>query len=245
MRLRITIRGAVAGERHKLDAHGVFPGRVTEWTRGGLSGSSVVDIETSRDGGAAWAPVRNATGLPFVGGAVEAADYEAPPDTPVLYRARTRVTEPLPLASEPSESLQITGRPRTYWLKAPLDPRLNQRVEVADLPEWVQGVDVAVFEPLAGPDERVTPSVVVYGAADRGARNTLTVRTYTKAERESVLALLTSRQTLLLQGVSELAGEGGEFRYVAPTGPPRERRLITGRFPYREISVDVLEVPAP
>lgn len=119
------VQNAAAGEVHYIDECGVFPGTPSEWTRGGLVGSTAV-VVTRSDGQQVRGAYSSApAALPSSSQSVTLYDYEVVPQAEYTYTAVTTVTLSgsstiVSATSSPSSAVQTT--PTTWWLIDPLAP---------------------------------------------------------------------------------------------------------------------------
>lgn len=124
VQLRVYQLNVTSGDVLKADAFSFHHGDGTAW-KDGFGVASWPQVEYSDDGGTTWATVRIA-GRPEYDELTRLStvyDYEAPPNSPRLYRARTSVSDqwlPAELLSDPSSSVSAT-LPNTVWvLKDPI-----------------------------------------------------------------------------------------------------------------------------
>lgn len=176
-------------------------------TKGANPAWTLAQVQRSVDGGTTWVDVRDyamhdVTGLT----SVSISDYEAPPDTAVIYRARgLTVAAGGTIAGDWSASTSAKSWALVYnlancdgavaWLKNPLDPNLNMLVRLGpgSLISKTRRISRGVFDILG----RQNP--VVVSDSRRSIETTLTILTMTVAEEARVIALFASATTLLLQ----------------------------------------------
>jgi hypothetical protein len=185
-------------------------------------------VETSLDG-ESWRPVRFTGDLLPLEETV--ADYEAPPNLPVLYRARAyRVVDDETIASPPT--VVASSFPlRHRWLKDILNPDNNMRVKVFDTGGSVEGRD-QVFR-LAGRKMAVVVSDVAGGIDD-----SLQWHVLDDAEWEQAKVLLASTRPLLFQSHRD-------HRYVRLVGSRGWSQPYPDSTGHRAISVSLVETDEP
>ncbi len=110
-----------------IDRALVSRGVANEWSRGGVSGQTLVSVERSTENGV-WLPIRDGLNLPYdPGGQIVLADREVPPGKFVRYRVSSSIEIPVPLSSDPLVTPPILANQQTVWLKCPQDPSLDSR----------------------------------------------------------------------------------------------------------------------
>ena len=187
-----------------------------------------IDVEASYDAGATWQSVRGATRLTVNGDTAQVTDYEAPNDTPALYRARAsrvsageHITGPWVISST-SATWHLEGN--EVWLKDPAHPELSIKVCISSLPELLYDRVVGVFRPIGAHYPVVVSDVLQAFSASAG------VMTSTAADAAAFLELV-KVPVVLAQSPALPWGWGS--RYVAlgavqqgrigPTSPKAER----------------------
>lgn len=89
----VSVASPGAGEIHYVDRISLANGSSTTWTRGGLLGVSLAEVECSDDGGATWSMVRGGTDAVMSSSqTLTLYDYEVPPNQTRSYRARVMAT---------------------------------------------------------------------------------------------------------------------------------------------------------
>ena len=153
-------------------------------------------IERSSDAGATWSYVRGGRSLANTVTPIIIHDYEMPPNTPVIYRARNLTTvggSTIASSYSASSAPAVTIVTQEWWLKDPLDPTNNMILQVLgdhmdeDIPE-----DMAFFSPL-GRTRKVSVTDVI-----KGTESVLTVDFTDEDEYAKFEALRDSQRVLLL-----------------------------------------------
>jgi hypothetical protein len=216
-------------------------------TAGAAPAGNIFVIQRSLDGGTTWADVRGATsaGQELAHAASQTIyDYEATPAAAAQYRAADVNVSAAGLTySAWSATHTATMATTDVWLKDPLHPSVNRTVIVSGLDKLTHQVNLARHDPLPNSDGSVTYPIPVWGA-QRGVTGPIEFRTRSQAEKQAIIALLTSRTTLLVQTPADALGETGAQYYLA-VGDVDETRPFTGPTTQRRLPATVFEVDAP
>jgi hypothetical protein len=221
-----------ASEVHYVDCIGIGPGTLTQWTRGGLVGSSTALIESSDDG-VTWKTVRgaNAVAVPSPSETVIAYDYEVLPLQVRNYRATIQSSGPI--SSGPSALLPLTSTGKVWWLKDPLNPANNVKLSLPSKTEPQSAVaeQIASFRPLG----RSTVVVLADAVTKVPRMGGFTCQTLTQANYLLLLQIISLQKTLLLQDAY------GEQFYVRLIGRsitgPRGGRIREFQLTYYEVDI--------
>lgn len=160
----------------------------------GLAGQTVTVVRTDAQGNTA--PVRSANPAPTVAGAWVGFDYEAPFNVPVTY---TATTETGATVTTPTRTLFVASP----WLIHPGIPELSRAVTVMEISDKTTSVNQGVHYPLG----RSNPIVISDGVR-RGSSFTVTMKTVSQYEAQSLNALLADASVLLLQVAYPFTGIG-------------------------------------
>jgi hypothetical protein len=198
-----------------------------------------IDVESSYDGGSTWIPVRFATHLSVNGATATVVDYEAPSDTPVMYRARaTRVsggsTITGPWTTSPSTSWHLAGN--DVVIRDPAHPERMVRVCVAALPEPLYDRTVGVFRPVGAYWPVVVSDVM------QSPSFSATVLTHTAGESQAFLEVVAA-PVVLVQSPTQPWGWGS--RYVALGAIQQTRTSPLSRKADRLWTIAMTEVARP
>lgn len=121
------------------------------------------DVEYSDDAGLTWAYVRGGRQIvPDGAGSATLYDYEARLNRVRRYRVLAfRTLGSVKVASMYSNTVDVTPRSFSFWLKDPLSPSLNMVLPLGN-DEFAQPRSEGVFKPLVA-DDREARAVVVSG----------------------------------------------------------------------------------
>lgn len=157
----------------------------------GASGTSGEILRVDAAGTAT--PIRNADPAQWVSGAWADYDYESPLDAPVSYIA-TPTTDFTDVRAQ-SNTVTVPSNGKV-WLKDPGQPSLNMIIQPGNggIPSQSYDIPQGVFNVIGAR----RPVVVTSARFD--ATEELTVGTFSSAERQALLNILSSGNTLLLQG---------------------------------------------
>ena len=196
------------------------------------------EVQRSDDGGVTWTYLSEVLTFPGGDTSTVLSDYAAPEGQEVLYRARIvaelvgggEVTGAwsIPFAA----TLNVSG-----WFLTPLLMPEQGR------PVWVSGDPAWSFD-TGGRARTILGArhpAVVSGTA-RARRGTLQLYTRTAAEREALYAILKPGVPLKLRRPPEDVTDRGQSWTLEVVNDLRETRPLVGRFPYRTITADVVEV---
>lgn len=203
----------------------------------GNAGSATTDgflVERSLDAGDTWELLRQVgrTDGAVLGAPATVYDYEAPLGREVDYRAYavhdyTGVLTPS-LAAD-TDSITLAGT--SAWLKCPQLPELNLAISVHSFAATSRVAKQTVVDVLG----RQLP--VIVGDGFGGQAGTLVVQSWSRADRDALMALLYSGATLLLQLPDEWDPEGEDV-YLRANQMDRARLVDKARV------VDVLDTLA-
>lgn len=160
------------------------------------SGTQLVTVQRSVDGGATWATVRGAAGVLTANLATFTVwDYEMPRGVSVSYRAQVvSIPSGFPIASAYSTTATATLTVSGWWLKDPQFPALNMLIRVAPASFVLRRrIPQKTYEGLAA----ATATVVTDGA--KGDEGTIDVWSMTGERWAKLDALLSSGRPLLLE----------------------------------------------
>ncbi len=161
-----------------------------------------------------------------------AADYECPFGVPVVYQLEegdkvTAVSQPVILTPVNLVADQVAGTVEGYavWLRHPAIPRRSMPVDLAliEAPSYSQTRTVQTVMDRREP-------IVLSDTKRKNATTTLDIRTWTLAERDRLLTLLSDNAILLLS-VPAQSGWGFTHQYIA-VGDVSEERLYTDWAPF-------------
>jgi hypothetical protein len=198
--------------------------------------ASIAAVERSVDGGATWVDVRGYSRKLVAGDTLIAYDYESPNGEAASFRAQAiRETANGDIASDWSSPAAATWSSPYTWLKNIRNPALSRTFRFRTMPTWErarpQGVHAVVDDEFPA---------VISGRLQAVAGEAVLL-TESLAERDAVLTLLAGEVIL----VQPPANHGVGSRYFAP-GRVTERRIVRiAGVAYRELAVQVTEVPAP
>lgn len=179
-------------ERHYLDEVGLFPGSVTEWTRGGLVGLTTVQILRSDQlyvrGASPAAPAT----VPTLLQRLTVDDYEAVPSTPYSYAVVVVATvSTIAITSATANTSSVTLLTTKWWELDPTDPSTAVSAQIVDFNPQVTEQSTAHL--VMG---QAVPNVVAntMGKTDGAA----TFETFDVASYNGLQSLLASQRTIFL-----------------------------------------------
>jgi hypothetical protein len=114
---------AAAGEVHRVDEAGLFPGAPASWSRGGLVGVATIQVDASDDGGATWKTVQTALTVQAGAETTTFYDHSFVNATARTYRARSVFTKVG--AASPYSSTSVATATLTTWTLAYRDTDLQ------------------------------------------------------------------------------------------------------------------------
>ena len=195
--LQVNSTGA-AGEFHFVDAVTLARTEDLGWTAGGRATGAAVIVERSLDGGGTWKSVRGGEALAWDdedSQSITVYDYEVARNTPALYRARIVSTIGTLVSSSPygQTSLAVAQASTGWWLKDPLAPATNLKIEVQPGFSFKRKKPQTVLEPV-GRDV----SVVIHDGV-RGIEGELTVWAKDAAQYAKLETLVNSGHSLWLE----------------------------------------------
>jgi hypothetical protein len=241
--LEIEYDGNVSDE-YFADKLILVKGTDIQWSEFGYFGTANFVLERSVDGGVTWEEVVGATHEdPAVTelGVSEATivDRYIPLRVPVRYRGYVQ-TYTAPVYSAPTETADSLNMATSWWLRSLTDSSLDAPIKNVDHSRTIGpgGAGTTFF-----PEGREYP-VVIHGRRPAKARFSLNVQTLDKAHFDAAKALLTSRDTLVVQDVL------GNLWYVKVTSDlsikqTRAAPTLDEAFPIRhffDLNCEVTEV---
>jgi hypothetical protein len=208
---------------------------------------SFVRLEESDDGGATWRFSRWGERVDITpGGSVAIPDYDAPPNTVRIYRARSgRVFEGQELVSSASPQVDGTLVLDSWWLLDPLDPATRMRV-VCFRGRGDTAMEMTSTEQQAEFEVIGSPYSVTLSGAVQGERWDHTFTFASRAELAAFEQLRRAQRVLLLKNQH---GQGTDAQWYVRIGKDRRKAaLVTAGFPaqpsYR-VSVELSERERP
>lgn len=207
----------------------------------------------SDDAGTTWTPVRFAERVAAAPGqTITVYDYEAPPNTQRRYGVQSiRVTtagEDVISArgtQDPSgATVAVTVAPDSWWLKDPLDPSANMRVQIYRRGDELPGPTTTErredFQPIGRKYDSTVSDVI------EGMRWELTFTLYGDAELDAFETLRDRKRTLLLQSMHD---RGKRAQYYVRLGKElRLSKLVTQGFetnPVYRVTMELSERARP
>lgn len=221
------------GEVVLLDRATVRPGGATDWSRGGLTGLTTIDVERMVGDGT-WEPVRYATGVtPDPTGLVTVDDFEIVDGQEVTYRAVASATvDDQPLSSGSSDMVEVVPEQnsRLAFLTVAAAPTLASAIEVVEWDDPTRERRAAVYAPVG----RDAPDIVVAYGWSSGA-GSITAQVTDPDDRRQLLELLYAGATIYVARPRETADGDGEGRWVELVGQVTPRRQVSARWDPRRI----------
>lgn len=204
-----------------------------------ISGSPTwqfVNIERLRDG--AWVPVRNADRALVTGTTFTVYDYESGNGELVQYRAQSVIEDPAgDIASAWSAPTSSVSWSSTLTvLKSLTQPILNRAIYIESLPVLKRRIPRGVID-VAGRSDPVVVSDV-----RKSPEGTVTFITLTDDDRDDLINLLNTGETLLLQTPEE---DGFGSRYISCGDADENRVSRRSQETSRTFTVPFNEVAAP
>lgn len=200
------------------------------------------EVARSTDTGLSWTTVRGdvAAGyIAVVGQARTIYDYETPPSTGTIYRARAiKVdgTGNLLVSAWSTSTSSVQWTTTDLWLKSPTEPTLSTMFRLQMIPALDRDNGSSVFWPSG----RATP--IVASGIRRSATGTLLFDTMNTTERAALDALLDRNETLLMHGPGVWDVTSTYIRILRET---RERVADWMSNAYRHEQYSFVEVAAP
>jgi hypothetical protein len=205
---------------------------------GASAGACVLDIDnvTITQGGFGWQAVRGASDETPGADDHVFADFEAPPDRDIRYRARA-VKDTGPVVGQWVHSVAASWSvDEGVWIKAPDAPGLNVNLKLAAPPSVSRPQRRGVF-PVAGSSRSVTVSDV------RSAREVEFVpQTTTEAEADALVSLCESADVVLVHAESAYRLDPG---YWSLGNLDEVHLSIDADVAHRQWRVGGVEVDAP
>jgi hypothetical protein len=116
-----------SGETHNIDAVGIFPGSVTNWSAGGLLPNSTVFIEATING--QWSQVTAPATFTQITAVATVYDYTAPHGVQRTYHATLQTfVNGIPQLAPHSNEVGVTTLPNNWWFYDVADPSLSCHV---------------------------------------------------------------------------------------------------------------------
>lgn len=247
----VQVAAAAAAEVHYVDTIGAFPGTVTTWSRGGLTGEQYALIERTTNGGATWKRIflpglgdvpgdgRNALLLDPTTQQASTYDPTLPPGATVQYRFRTMSQDLGYLVTSPASTATtaLATVSNRFLLRDPdaSDGR-SFVVSIAGDLTSTSTERQGSFQAL-GREFPLILSDAISGETWQATYNAKSPAQYTDFE-----ALRALRKTLLFQ--DDMGGQ-----YWVRLGPDRSATLrqstsrVTNQ--YREVTFSMIEVDPP
>lgn len=198
-------------------------------------------IERSTDSGLTWTPLRTLAGadgrvlLPDA----TAYDFEAPNNTPVIYRARavnTTDSPPVLLVGDWATAAPARWISRSWWLKCPERPSLNRTIEIYSQPARQRSARQAAFQALGARHP------IIVSDTRAGWTGQLQITVDDQVAQAAIDALLDSSLTLLLQGPP---ADDEPDRYVRIGDQDRTRQADKSFVRHRTDTLPWTEVASP
>lgn len=212
-RLHIDVQSAAVDEVHYVDQLGILPG-TQAWNRGGYADSDtrVTLFQRTIDGGTTWEDVPDSQ-LISAGLFAIFADYEVPSGATGGYRVRAEAEDQDGSRMVGDWSTMVSAAMPTFtswWLRDLADPSLSMALHTASM---------AGTMPVPGTSDYPLGSDAAVMSTDGIKKGTLKLQVFTLSQTawDSLLALLESNRTLLLQDTL------GEQWYVRPSEFSYER----------------------
>jgi photosystem II stability/assembly factor-like uncharacterized protein len=203
----------------------------------GTTGYAAI-VERSDDDGDSWVKVRGTEDLVFVGGTAATIDYEAPPNTPILYRATQQSIDAFGnvYVSAPSSSVAAMVPNRLWRLKDPIEPDRSIVISQRGSLEVDRKQPTGVFEPLN------RGSFVVLKGMTGGQQFSLSLNFRDQPAWEAFNRLRDTGRTLLLQSdmTDSVYVRLGEDRPATLLNT--QQRLFK---PFRTVDITAYEVDRP
>lgn len=254
----VNIAGCAANEVHYVDEMGIFPGTVTQWARGGLTGATAATILRSDGVYVRDATPANPLAIPWPAQEVTIDDYEAAPDVEYTYVATVgSIVNGAQLESAPSNPTSPVEVPTagTWWCFDPTDPttafRFNRSVSqtvfrgggTASI-ELDENERMGVFWPLGDGGDEPGNYTVRHGDTLKEEFD-LTMTFFDTASWEKFQTLWAKKVTVCIKSDMESA------IYYVSFGPARPRVIMSSSErssaagPISQVLVHCYPVPVP
>lgn len=235
MVVNVLATGGIA-ELHRIDRAAITPGNSTTWGLGGYRAGAQHAVEASDDGGVTWTEL---DWLRLAADPIDEADtlydYSAPRGTARQYRARTVISTPTEVTSNPSSTQSATlALPPTgtgaWWFKDLANPAANFSPLTATFPQSVtEQLDIYRAEGRKYP-------IVVAGDIG-GFDGTATARTIGPAQWVSMIYFVLLQRAFLVQ-----APDGEQWMIRAASNRDIDRQPSPAQNVIREVLIPFVQV---